>query len=251
MSIVLALSDLHCGHRAGLTSPKWHVSNATPNVRALQRKMWDKFADGMRELDRVDLCLVMGDCIDGRGEKSGGTELVTTDRIVQTEIAIECLRQVHAKRYIFVYGTPYHTGSETDYEGLIAKEFNAEIHSHAWPKIDGVVFDCKHKVGASQIPHGRHTAIAREALWNREWSDGQPRADVLLRGHVHYHQFVGDSRFLGMTLPALQAADTKYGARQCSGTVDWGWVVFKTGKQGLESWQANVTRLVKANVTQF
>jgi hypothetical protein len=188
----------------------------------------------------------MGDLIDGRGEKSGGTELLTTDRLQQVEIAIKCLSEIDARKFVFVYGTPYHTGADTDYEGLVAEQFGGEIHSHCWPEIDGVVFDCKHKIGSSQIPHGRHTAIAREALWNREWAEAQPRADVLLRGHVHYHSFSGTPKFLGMTLPALQAADTKYGARQCSGTVDWGWVVFQTKSGKLQSWHSEITQLVQA-----
>ena len=46
----------------------------------------------VRDLQPVHLLLVGGDCIDGRGEKSGSTELITVNRNEQCQMAAECIR---------------------------------------------------------------------------------------------------------------------------------------------------------------
>ena len=93
-------------------------------------------------------------------------------------------------------------------------------------------------------------------LWNQLWhaeDELQPRADVLLRGHVHYHQYCGDAKRLGMTLPALQSMGTKYGARQCTGLVHWGMVHFDVGGGELVDWRAHIKTIKeqKATVTEI
>ena len=159
-------------------------------------------------------------------------------------MAVACIDTIrlHARRkgklpIIGVYGTPYHVNGESgeDWENVLASraEFQ-KIGSHEWPEVNGYVFDIKHKIGSSSIPHGRSTSIEKDMLWNLIWAvnEMQPRARMLLRGHVHYHQFTGNVRKTGMTLPPLQAMGTKYGGRQCSGLVDWGMTTFDVSSDG-------------------
>lgn len=244
---VVAIGDFHCGHVAGLTPPEW-FSNGTnaPTEAAIQAETWRRYIELAKRLQPVYAVFLNGDLIDGRGERSGGTELVTTDMIDQCEIAVTCANVWRPKAgFVQTYGTPYHTGQAEDFERLIAGKLGAEIHSHCWPEVDGVVFDLKHKVGSSSVPHARHTAIAREKLWNELWSEHErtPKAQIVLRSHVHYHSYSGGPGWLGMTLPALQAAHTKYGSRQCSGTVHWGVTWFDIENGEVRSWQSEIVYL--------
>lgn len=240
---VLALSDLHCGHRAGLTPPGYWMND--DRWGPLQRWMWGWFEQELAAVGRVDLCLVLGDMIDGKGARSGGTELLTSSLLTQAEIATACLKQVKAGAFHCVYGTPYHVSVDgDDIEKLIAANIGADIGGHEWVEIGGVVFDLKHKIGGSQVPHGRFTSLARDVMWNRIWAseEAQPLADVLLRGHVHYCSQLDSQDCIAMTLPALQGPATTYGSRQCSGTVSFGFVEF-TIIEGRVEWKKHLAKL--------
>ncbi len=251
---VAIVADLHCGHEAGLTPPVHMVNSGTERSNAilkLERQEWDAWIGMVRRAGPIDIAIVNGDCIDGRGERSGGTELITTDRMEQCEIAIAALKTLKAKKYFFTYGTPYHaSGTGEDFENIIANEFGGDINSHQFIDVNGLVFDVKHKIGGSQVPHGRHTSVARDRLWNALWAEegGQPHAGIIIRSHVHYYSFCGSSRWLALTTPALQAAHTKYGARQCSGTVDFGIVVFTVQDKEHWTWRADTVPLAAVKV---
>ena len=46
-----------------------------------------------------------------------------------------------------------------------------------------------------------------------------------------------------MTLPALQGLGSKYGARQCSGVVDFGFVWMEINKGKIINWDAEIIEL--------
>ncbi len=250
---IIALGDIHAGHAAGLTAPHWHgAQTGGPRFADLRREMWARYAAMIERWAPVHAVICNGDAIDGTGARAGGVEQITPDRDEQAKMAVAALAPWQPKAgYWLTYGTPYHTGDGEDFEALVAErltknaKIHAEIHADVWLNVNGCVIGAKHKVGASGIPHGRHTAVAREKLWNGLWADReqQPRANVLLRSHVHYHAHCGGPGWLAMTLPALQAAATRYGARQCSGTVDWGIVIFDITSEGNYQWQADIVRL--------
>jgi predicted phosphodiesterase len=252
MKKILAISDLHCGHKVGLTPPSQWAASRTKEGK-LQRGLWDGFERSIQGMRGCDVLLVLGDCIDGKGHRSGGSEQLTTDMIEQTEWATECLKYIKPKQVAMVAGTPYHAGEDTDYEGLIAKELGAEFGGQLWVEVDGVTFNLRHKVGSSQLPHTRHTAIARERLHQFLWSDREavpdqflwsdreavPESQVILRGHTHYHVYSGGADWVAMILPALQGLGSKFGERQCGGIVDFGAVHFTVDK-GEFSWDAKL-----------
>ena len=230
---VLVMSDLHCGHVAGLT-PHCYASSE-PFTLNKQSDAYDKYLEILKKVKHVDVLIVNGDLIDGKGGRSGGTELITSDRLEQCNIAAECILQVKADKIVIVRGTPYHAGSEEDWEDVIASKVNAcKIGDHEWIDVNGVVFDCKHKIGGSSIPHGRHTPIAKERLSNLMWQEykDHPKGDIFIRSHVHYYAGAFGPNWWGCTTPALQGLGTKYGKRQCSGTVDWGLLQFDIMKDG-------------------
>ncbi len=151
-----------------------------------------------------------------------------------------------AEKIIVLYGTAYHVGKDEDWEEQVAKDCGAlKIGGQEWLNINGTVFDLKHKIGSSSIPHGRSTPIKKEKLWNiiHAEHDEQPNADVTIRAHVHYFDYSGNADWLGMTLPALQGKGSKFGSRICSGTIDFGMVYFDIQENGVYSWGWDTVRV--------
>jgi len=242
---IVIISDMHSGHVVGLTPPDFWQNETGGTVprqdkfARIQRESWEWYRSTIASLKPIDVLLVNGDCIDGRGERSGGTELLTSNRQSQVDMAVQCIKLAKASAVMMTYGTAYHTGQLEDWEDAIAERVDASIGSHEWPEVNGLVFDMKHHIGSSSIPHGRHTAIARDRLWNVLWAERerQPKARVIIRSHVHYFQAVQTADFLALTTPALQAAGTKYGGRRCSGTVDFGLIHFDVDEHGGYTWK--------------
>ncbi len=241
-------SDLHCGSRVGLTPPGWqyNLKDASTQRREyakLQRETWKFYASELKKLQPIDWFVANGDALDGRGGRNGGVELLTTDLSEQATIATEAISEAKSLNYLITYGTPYHVGPDgEDWEAIIAERLNAKLGGHEWLEINGVVFDFKHKVGSSATPYGRHTAISKERVWNLLWNerDFAPKANVIVRSHVHYHEFSGNPTHLAMTTPALQAPGSTYGVRQCSGIVDFGFIHFDIFENGSYTWQAHL-----------
>lgn len=232
------VSDFHCGHLVGLSPPShwtpFSGNHKLDKIARVQREVWKNYVKWIEKYTPFDILLVNADCIEGKGFITGGTELLTSDRIVQCKLAVECIKQFKAPVIRMTYGSRYHVGSDEDYEDVIAKDVGASIGSHEWYEVNGVVIDMKHKIGSSSIPHGRATPLAREIMWNRLWSSRglQPKADVIIRSHVHYYQRYDYDNCVAITTPALQGFGSKYGARECIGTVDIGLVVMDVGEKG-------------------
>lgn len=255
---ILVISDLHCGHVVGLTPPRWQLKPDGPRGRTkrvkhaeTEREAWEWYVRTLRKYGPYDIVVVNGDAIDGHGTASGGTELITSDREEQAEMAVYSIQQAMSKRnghkckLVMTYGTAYHSGKEEDWESIIASDLNAEkIGAHEWINVGGRVFDFKHHIGSSSIPHGRHSAVAKDALWAGLWAErGEaPKSDVIIRSHVHYFGYCGDGRTLMMTTPALQAMGSKFGSRRCSGVVDFGFVIFNVDK-GILTWHDELAKL--------
>jgi predicted phosphodiesterase len=233
---VAIIADLHCGHLAGLTPPSWQLradgqEGAMAGKRRkwadLERALWRRYVTLARKLGKVDVLIIAGDCIAGREEKTGSTELVATDRNQQVEIAVRCIQEIEARKIVMVYGTDYHVGSYENYEDAVAEMVGAaKIGAHEWVDVNGLILDVKHHVGSSSVPHTQGAAITREALWNALWAERreQPQSDIIVRGHVHSYYRFETAIWSGVTLPALQGMGCRFGQRRCSRTVDWGLV---------------------------
>lgn len=228
---VLVIADLHSGNTVGLTPTGFN--SFRERDKAYQKKCWDIYLRELRKIKPIDILIVNGDCTDGKQSRRGSRDLITADPAEQIKMASICIKKVGAKKIHMTYGTPYHTGTEMDYEDQIAAAVGAEIHDHLFLDVNGHIFDCKHAVGSSTIPHGRFTPTAKEHLWNVLWKDqGEtPQSDIIIRSHVHYFSFCGEHTWLAMTTPALQGLGSQFGARRCSGTVHFGMVLFDVYKK--------------------
>ena len=237
---VLVISDLHTGHDLGLTHPSDDFDDGTTHY-LVRRTIWEWYKPLVKRL-KPHIVIVNGDAIDGDGKKSGGTEQLTTDRIKQCKMAVKTLNVIPGKpKYSMSYGTGYHTGDDEDFEDIIAREMGAEkIGAEDTLDVNGLLINYRHHIGRSGIPHGRHTAVAKERLWNLMWAErGEyPKADVLIRSHVHYYDHCGGFGWLGMTTPALQGYGSKYGARRVTGTVDVGLVYLDVWSKDKFTWKA-------------
>jgi hypothetical protein len=242
---VLVISDLHCGHRAGLTPPDRQYSESDAEDLSkygdVQSKMWTWYCDTVKSLGKIDTLVINGDSIDGKADKSGGTELITSDRRLQVAMAADAINLVGAAKIYVIKGTAYHTGTEEDWEEVLADKVGAaHVGFHEWIDAEGVIIDFKHKASSSVVPHGRFTGPARAAVWNVLWSERemQPRANIIVRSHIHYHIYCGTPERLILTTPALQAW-TKFGSREIEGTNDIGLVSIDCEK-GEYTWRAHL-----------
>jgi hypothetical protein len=257
-------ADGHSGHFVGLTPPHWQYKE-TPGYdptkrnkyRRIQAECWDFFKTKIykvRKEHRIDVAIWNGDMVDGKQERVAGTEAIEASMERQAIMATNVIKYVNAKENVMTYGTHYHVSCcGEDWENHIAEKIGAKIGAHEWVRAKGTStrFDVKHHVGSSVIPHGRHTAVAREGLWSRIWEQEKltPRADVVIRSHAHYFSYNGNSSQLCIITPALQAMGTKYGARRCSGTVNFGFLIFDVYPNGKYTWEAHIAN-IKAQIAK-
>lgn len=227
MKHILLLSDLHCGHWAGLTDDD-HMLPEHTKIGQMQRETRAIYEAGILAMlppsGRFDWCYHLGDAIDGKGLKSEGVEQIEADRTEQANMAVRLMGQIPTRGWSMVYGTPYHVGQGEDFERAIAAGLdNATIHGFSFQSVEGVVVNLRHHIASSSVMYGGMTPLAKERFALAQWSheQGWPNPDIILRGHVHEMQQAGEAcgndtasgRWEARTLPALQAASTKYGRR--------------------------------------
>jgi hypothetical protein len=220
MKRFLVLSDLHCGHVFGLTPPKWQTLTA-------QKRLYQWYLDALAKLQPIDGVLVNGDAIDGKGERNGGVELITADRLEQVNMALEAIQQTKASKFWVTIGTAYHTGDKENFEKILADKLDAKCGDILRIDVAGLLLQCRHKVNSSQVPQGRATPLIREQTWNilRESIKQELDINIVIRSHVHYYCCVENSFGIALTTPCLQL-DSSYGRRECSGSTDIGMVYF-------------------------
>lgn len=190
----------------------------------------------------IDVLSVGGDAIDGKGERSGGVEQLTADRVEQCDMAAVAIDRAKARQVRLHHGTRYHVGREENFEELLQEKIScrdARIQGHGFYDVNGCIIDVKHKTGSSSVPHGRMTSLARAHLWNVVWAESggrQPVANIIARSHVHSFQFCGGESWLAFTVPAL-CYGSSYGIRECEGVVDIGIICVDIDSKGAWSWR--------------
>ena len=239
---ILVEADYHCGSRVGLTpkeyrSLEWRDEENLElrNFYIMQKEIYEWRKKILKEIGKVDIHFILGDCIDGRGEKSGGSEIL---RPVETQVimATECIQEVGADKIYMVRGTPYHTGKNSDKEDGIARNVKAEIGNHLFVDVNGLIFDLKHKIGGSGSPVGRSTAMERahvdNVLWHNDTNKIQPKSDILLRAHCHFYRSVEATHWRVIRCPPTSGMGSKFGEKECSAIVEIGMIIIKVNDKG-------------------
>jgi len=235
MKRVVVISDMHCGHRLGLTPPTAH-RDVNGRIRKLQDALWDWYSDQAAGLGKVDLLVVNGDAIDGNAKRNGGVELFTTDRHLQADAAVACVEEFNATRVVVISGTPYHSGDCEEFERHLATRLGAEFAGRREVRVEGVVFNFRHHIGSSALHHGRATAVLRSQLndiLDKSVGRGGQIADVIVRSHAHYYVHVENGVGHAFVTPALQI-NSNYGVTRCEGLTDLGFLSFDVG--GRDDW---------------
>ena len=260
MKRVVVISDLHCGHRVGLTPPNWQTRQTDADGYrkwgAQQAGIWNWYKNEIEALKPIHLLVVNGDLIDGQGKRSGGTELIAPDRVNQIKMAQECIDVAGATKIQVIRGTPYHSGEEEDWEDLLMRK-NVKVGDFEQFTVNGLAFGCRHHIGNSSVPAGKHTALMNEALWDLIWAEANLRVktDILIRSHRHafaYCRGLVGSQLL-MVTPGMQGFGSKFGSRKCSGLVDIGFVHFDVETKGEYTWKVHllVAKFLVGSLTKY
>ncbi|MEM3554254.1 MAG: hypothetical protein QXU79_00315 [Candidatus Micrarchaeaceae archaeon] len=244
---IAVVADSHCGHMLGLTPPAWRVSaRVDSRLHRAQNDMWRRYSELVEHVVRppVDVLFTLGDLVEGPQSAFRGVELVEPDVLGQCEMAAQVLRMMEARTVYMVRGSLYHVGEAEEFEDVIAKELGADIANEMLVRVDKVTFHLEHFVGRSSIVHGRATPLARDWLVNVLLAShgAMERAQVILRGHVHYHAYVGGTGWLAMAVPALCYGGGKI-RRRVKGMAEFGLVVFEVDG-GEFRWVAEATPVV-------
>jgi len=246
---IVIVSDTHCGSVYGLTPP----SQFTTHHKKIQLESWKAYQQMTQAWANPDILVINGDAIEGSQSKQGSAELITPDRNVQAQMAVECAKEWKPKQIFMTYGTAYHVGEKAeDFEFTIANTLNEKIptviEGRLFLEIEGMTFDVRHKVGTSGIPHGRATALLKEMMWDliEEAKGNGPKVDIIIRSHAHYHIWVEDPEKTMIITPGLQLKRGRYGTRECQGEIHWGAIRLTIDKGQIINKEKMIWRL-KAN----
>lgn len=251
----ILMGDMHCGNIVGLT-PYQYCSLGPVEARSrvqrtirLRREMAVTYKEILKEIGPVDFVIHNGDAVDGMQGRSGKTDLISNDWHVQAQWAALNLEMIPGSPEIFLTaGTNYHCmdADGGDVEARIADLIHAHFNDHLFLEVEGVNINAKHAIGASSIPHLRHSALPKERMFNEQWhNEGvQDLSDLYIRSHVHYAVGVSGTRagkpWAAYTLPALQNLGGKFGARMCGSTVHWGLVEVELDKGEVVKWKPHI-----------
>lgn len=249
---IIFLHDWHCGHITGLTPPSFQTIHQNPNdkqkkIQDFRKDSWIWFKNQLELHKPFDIMIAPGDLIDGRQEKSGGSELIEASRIKQCDMAIEVIETVNAKQRYIARGTAYHTGRLEEWENIIADKTNSYIDNILRLDVNGCNIYSRHHIGRAASPHGRYTPLARMGLWEDLKIAGtkEEKVNIMAFGHVHYVAYMGHgNRRLIFTGPALQGA-SNFGELRCEGITDYGFTIIDIYKDGSFSHPTFVTRKVE------
>jgi len=268
---MIALADTHIGSQYGYFPQHMRSTRMIPkaiyNTSVVASEWLDYQIAKFRPRGGYDVCLCNGDLIDGKGEITGGREIIESAIIEQCNLGTNFLKTIKAKDYILTAGSGYHVGNKEDYEAICAKDMGCEkLYSQIAFQINSKWFEARHFTTGGTSPTTNkaqsikkdqiYTALDKHSLdigcsndlfkklgeYTEKVEDesiktNAPLPTVYIRAHVHKHDYMSGSSgdILLMTLPGLQLKSI-YGDRKCVGIVDYGFVVFDVTEKGVMSW---------------
>jgi len=199
---ILCVGDLHCGSRYAIKHPDFGKLND------VQKILWKKWNEMIKDVGKIDYLFVMGDAIDGI---NGDTEI--SDIGEQVNCAVKLLSMIKVKRDIFlVYGSGFHVEKDyvVDGDKLVAEKlgarksgFNLNLEFEK-----GNVVNLGHAI--SGYGFNKTSGISKEilnALVN-EKELGSEDIKVLIRGHLHIFSLLEWKNKTAIIVPAWKVRDS-------------------------------------------
>ncbi|RPH38317.1 hypothetical protein EHM92_00100 [bacterium] len=227
---LVVVSDLHFGSSFGLLPPGFvNSEGAEIGLNTGQKYLWECWSDfcGRVKPYKPDAVIVNGDIVEGKQGKEGGMGLSLRLMEDQKTAAIEGLLKLKEAcpvgcAFYFTQGTAYHVGEHGEYEEGVAGALGARqyysvgtgrlVREALWLDIGGVIIEAAHAIGGTQGFY-RATQTDREMQWSamsgKDATKGVPKADLLIRSHVHHFIAVSHASKQGVICPCWQL-QTKY-----------------------------------------
>jgi len=158
----------------------------------------------------------LGDSVDGQGDKERGIAELELDVERQGDMAAEVLGVVKAAKHYLCFGTPYHSSGSHSYERHVARQLGATIEDTQYLRADGLRISARHVVSRSDTPYGQPGLVAKELIRDllQAQQDDAPRADIVLRGHVHTYAWIDNGMGYAGIVPCLQLPGGVFGRTQ-------------------------------------
>lgn len=222
----IVVADFHAGSMYGLHPPEFvsYDGSAKPQ-NAGQVYLWQCWKDFIARAKKFHpaFVIVNGDCVEGPQRKSNGFEVSLPSPDDQVSACIGVLNELKAVTgnvpWFFTMGTPYHVGEWGSAEENIARALEARAYPSIgvgrfcrealWLAVEGVILEAAHHIGGASGFY-RLTAIDREGQWSAmaaKASKGVPRADLLIRSHVHFYAYGEHASKQMLTTPCWKLAD--------------------------------------------
>lgn len=226
MKKIAVVSDLQCGSAFGMLPPDFVSGAGAPvSQNSGQRYLWSCWDDycGVVEEFKPDIILSNGDLIDGPQRKQEGSELCLNLLHDQERAAIQCLKVLKSAapkaKWYFTQGTEYHVGRAALHEEHIAEIMGGQryqsipgssgilVKEVLWLNVEGVIVEASHHIGVTQGFY-RLTQLDKEMQWSamaaKDDTKGVPKADLLIRSHVHNFQHAEHASKDGLITPCWQ-----------------------------------------------
>jgi calcineurin-like phosphoesterase family protein len=218
---ILCVGDLHCGSRWGLKHPKYGKLNE------VQKRLWKKWKEMVREVGKVDFLFILGDCVEGY-PNDGDIDIPSIEE--QINCAVDLLRMIRLRGDAFlVYGSGYHV--EKDYVvdadklvgemlGVRKSGFNLNLEFGK-----GNIVNLGHQVSGYGL--NKTSGVSREIVNSLINEAELGEVKVILRGHLHIHILVEWKGKVAAIVPCWKARDS-YAEKRGLGLVpDLGYLVLK------------------------
>lgn len=225
----VVVSDIHAGSIYGMLPPNFKTfTGARIEQNTGQAYLWTCWIDFCERVAdfKPDFVIVNGDVVDGDQRRNHGAELSLVSPEDQTKAAADVLQVLEKSapgaKWYFTQGTPYHVGDWNIAEESVAANLSGEFYKSVgvgnrcrevlWLNVDGVVIEAAHHI-ATNTGFYRLTALDREGQWSaisgKDESKGVPKADLLIRSHVHYFGYGEHASKQMITTPCWQL-QTRY-----------------------------------------
>lgn len=229
MKRIVVVSDLHAGSMYGMLPPGFRTFEGVQRPQNPgQVYLWQCWLDfvGRALKFKPDAVIVNGDLVDGSQRANRGSELALPAWKDQRDAAIGVLKELKkrasAAKWYFTQGTPYHVGNFGAAEEDIAAALGGEEYFSVgtgklcretlWLETEGVIIEAAHHISVSTGFY-RLTALDREMQWSaisgKDSTKGVPKADLIVRSHVHYFSLGEHASKIGVTTPCWQL-QTRY-----------------------------------------